>query len=562
MLAIMDINPDTISSNGILAVRDAKKHKDLYEVLEISVDNNVEYRKYGKEKNNPYLSQVIYADMKNIIGDYLRDLKENTRMLRRLTALTLDEMDSQLIDGTGRMVQLAEYIQRLEKLEPLLIYIWGAVNAAVSILRVRDGVFSVINGINLTKKEQEQFDTDPNSMHNIIKEGEQYFNNTVIGNTFSSVLKLINTTVAERTLTEYFALDRLPENRTYVIPEDKLQFAKDQLSNWIQAAVITQLTYRKDIQYVIDKDDSSKRKSNKIVLIDSESGEHHPDMRISDGIHQFLQIANSLSLETESLNTDAMAYQTYIGLYRFIFGYTATPGNEENYKFFAQRFNISTFIMPNLVHKDLYRHTSFVADNVEEWKRQAFAHIYINCLSRNRAGLIILDTIEQAKDFYKFLTDRGVSDKYTYGVSGHDPREFNIQNKLKPRELVIGTPLASRGADFLLTPEVIANGGLFVLRKLPADERLREQMDGRAARNGQPGSVMASAVREELGVNGITYDDIVAELNKRKNHELIRVRQRELPCIIAKDKMFFCSCFFFKRFKFTNKLSFVGRKAR
>lgn len=74
-------------------------------------------------------------------------------------------------------------------------------------------------------------------------------------------------------------------------------------------------------------------------------------------------------------------------------------------------------------------------------------------------------------------------------MRGTDEECSALKNVLTPTTIVIATVLASRGVDLEINDELANAGGLFVIIGFPPpNKRVEEQVFGRTARNGLPGS--------------------------------------------------------------------------
>ena len=120
---------DIVTSNPILAKRDAEESEEIYKKFEITVGNNIEdganlFNSYEKQC---YTKDVVYGTTFEYQADILRDEYEliNVRNKRPFDIVIVDEIDSMLIDEYARKTQLSSSKPFLEKYTIFLQLIWA-----------------------------------------------------------------------------------------------------------------------------------------------------------------------------------------------------------------------------------------------------------------------------------------------------------------------------------------------------------------------------------------------------------------------------------------------------
>ncbi len=285
------------------------------------------------------------------------------------------------------------------------------------------------------------------------------------------------------------------------IPKLKMPFhLKDIVENkmkvWIKSA-LDSMRFEADGQFILKFEGGY----TKIKPVDFENtGVTQENTVFSDGIHQFLEIQNKLSITPESFSSNFMSNMTFFRRYinNFesdephvkIWGMTGTLGSKSETEMLKSLYKVKTIDFPT---DKMRRH--FQLRNVIKFDENSWYDAIVDSslieIKANRAVLLICEHIFDIEP----LTEKLKSNNYLRNEC--EFLEYNrsddsegIENKIIGKNtIILATNLAGRGTDIKLSDEVIENGGLHVcITFIPKNIRVEEQARGRASRQGQPGS--------------------------------------------------------------------------
>jgi hypothetical protein len=525
---------DIVTSSPDLAIRDWKELKDFYHLLGITVDHNIVG---GTGSKTCYLAHVVYGTLLYFIGDTLRDITENTKFGRGFEVVMVDEFDDPVIDQNSMKVQLASTIPGFEVLKELLTYMWGESISLANLLETRDdgNCYMVNPTLNQTLAEELGIANVTNSTNadtsslwvaaNCLDYTKEY-----IGNYTKNIL---------------LAPEKDRTSKTVVLPKHLVNFTSDHLPAWLDSLTLS-YDHFNNFNYLVGippVEIMNTSNTNTVAPIDYEHmGVIQYGLMWANGLHQFLELRHALTLHPENLISTFMSYSGYLSKYiGSVFGFTGSLGGSEDHNYMKQSYGVEAIVMPTFIHKDVTRFDSLVLEDSEEWQDKLVA-IIKSKVGSDRAGLVVVSTIAEVHAMAKLFTDSGInaSKLFKYGVGGKDEASI-IKRGLKSGELLVATSAAGRGMHLKLSKEVLASGGLHVmLTYLPASIRGQEQVEGRGARKGEPGSTQL-VVHMEQFPNSDCPADISCLLTERDAEETIRLVEDRLcksPVIKLGDELF------------------------
>ena len=237
------------------------------------------------------------------------------------------------------------------------------------------------------------------------------------------------------------------------------------------------LLMEKDIAYIIQE--------NKIIIIDENTGRPQPGRRFSDGLHQAIEAKEDVSIQKETQTYATVTLQNYFRMYEKLAGMTGTAITEANE--FKELYKIDVLQIPT--HKPVIRKD--FNDEIYMTEREKYKAILDEVNNIHEQGRPILIGTESVD----------VSEKLSRVFRHHKlPHTvLNAKNHLKEAEIIaqagqekaitIATNMAGRGTDIKLGKGVAQSGGLHVIGTTRhQSRRIDEQLLGRSARQGDPGS--------------------------------------------------------------------------
>lgn len=454
-----------ITVNDYLAKRDSEWMGRIYRFLGLTVgvilSNNRDSDEFERKKA-AYACDITYGTNNEFGFDYLRDnMAGSLDMLvqRPYNYAIIDEVDSILIDEartpliiSGRLEQSAQMYETMSKIAPQL-------------------------------KKDLDYEVDEKNKNVILSEE---------------------------------GIDRA---QALLGIEDLFDVSNQYAHHLLQALKSKEL-YQKDTDYVI--------KNDEVIIVDEFTGRLMEGRRWSDGLHQAVEAKEGVKIQDETQTLASITFQNLFRLYPKLSGMTGTAMTEEAE--FGKIYSLEvTSIptnkpdvrvnMPDIVYKSQKQKYLSVVDEIAEMHKLGRPVL---------VGTISIDRSEYLADQLK---KRGIKHN-VLNAKHHEKEAYIIAQAGRYGAVTIATNMAGRGTDILLggnaeylakeeldnkniTPEnaqnyeelkeealieakalteaehdkVIEVGGLHVIgTERHESRRIDNQLRGRAARQGDPGS--------------------------------------------------------------------------
>ena len=452
-----------ITVNDYLAKRDRDWMGQIYEFLGLTVGvvlssaNGYDY----EAKKEAYSCDITYGTNNEFGFDYLRD-----NMATSLDALVqrpynyaiIDEVDSILIDEartpliiSGRLEQSAETYVLMSKIAPQL-------------------------------EKNVHYEVDEKAKNIIFTEE---------------------------------GIDKAQE----LLGVDDLYDIKNQYAHYLLQALRAKELFIKDTDYVV--------KDGEVVIVDEFTGRLMQGRRWSEGLHQSIEAKEGVKIQDESQTLASITFQNLFRLYPKLSGMTGTAMTEEAE--FGKIYNLEVTAiptnkpdirinMPDIIYKSQRAKFENVVKEIEEFSKMGRPVL---------AGTI---SIEKSEILSSLLKKKGIKHN-VLNAKHHEKEAFIIAQAGRLGSVTIATNMAGRGTDILLggNPEYLAKekldsmgitqdhpdyetakikaleearkitekehdevvklGGLHVIgTERHESRRIDNQLRGRAARQGDPGS--------------------------------------------------------------------------
>jgi preprotein translocase subunit SecA len=413
-----------LTFNDYLARRDARWMGPVYEFLGLSV-GFVQAGMTPRDRQRAYACDVTYATAKEAGFDYLRD------------HLCLDPADLAHRPFHYAIVDEADSILIDEARIPLVIA--GNTDEVVADPHtIAELVRSLRAGVD--------YDTDENAR-----------------NVFLTDAGLDR---AEKTL----GRENLPENM--------------QLLGQIYQALHAQALLRRDVDYIV--------REGKVEIIDEFTGRVVEDRHWPHGLQAAVEAKEGLTIQAEGLIRGSLTLIHFAQLYPKLAGMTATAqaAAEE----FTEFYRLPVVVIPpnrpsiRVDAPDLV----FVT---KEAKHRALVEEIAGVRATGRPILVGTSSVAESEELAEALRRKGVTCEVLNAKNDELEAEIVAQAGA-PRAVTISTNMAGRGTDIRLggkagqyRGEVAALGGLYVIgTNRYESRRVDDQLRGRAARQGDPGS--------------------------------------------------------------------------
>ena len=233
------------------------------------------------------------------------------------------------------------------------------------------------------------------------------------------------------------------------------------------------------------KDDEYIVKDDKVVIVDEFTGRLMPDRRFSEGLHQAIEAKENVEILQESRNLATITFQNYFRLYKYLSGMTGTALTEaeEFFKIYKLEVIVIPTNKPN-IRQDF-------SDRVYRNRDAKFRAVINEIVEVHKSGrpmLVGTTSVETSEYLSRMLSSNGV--KHTVlNAKYHEMEAEIISHAGEIGQVTIATNMAGRGTDIVLGDKVQELGGLHIIgTQRHESRRIDNQLRGRAARQGDPGS--------------------------------------------------------------------------
>ncbi|MCR5261057.1 MAG: preprotein translocase subunit SecA [Candidatus Gastranaerophilales bacterium] len=452
-----------VTVNDYLAKRDSDWMGKIYKFLGLSVGVVLAEHAYDdfEQKKHAYECDITYGTNNEFGFDYLRDNMASSieqQVQRPYNYAIIDEVDSILIDEartpliiSGRLDKSADLYRTMAKIAPQL---------------------EAVKDYEIDEKNK-----------NII-------------------------------LTE----DGIDKAQELLQVKDLFDISTQYAHHLLQALKAKEL-YKPDIDYVI--------KNGEVMIVDEFTGRLMDGRRWSDGLHQAVEAKEGLKIQDETQTLAGITFQNLFRLYPKLAGMTGTAVTEEAE--FGKIYNLPVTVIPTN-KTDIRINMPDVIYKTEVRKYQAVVDEIIEMHKIGRPVLVGTISIEKSEYISALLKKKGIKHNIL-NAKHHEKEAFIIAQAGRLGAVTIATNMAGRGTDILLggNPEymafeelkarhmspqhpnyktikdeifakskkitdeehakVVELGGLHVIgTERHESRRIDNQLRGRAARQGDPGS--------------------------------------------------------------------------
>ncbi|NND98770.1 MAG: hypothetical protein HKN47_15730, partial [Pirellulaceae bacterium] len=297
----------------------------------------------------------------------------------------------------------------------------------------------------------------------------------------------------------YNAFDRRPAGRL-----------SQSWSKLIQHALCAEYLLTRNTDYVV--------RENRVLVVDRNTGRIHTERTWGSGLQQAIEFKESVPLTAERETKGRITRQRYAGFYAGLCGLTSSAISSESE--LMEQYSLPVIKIPagtKSARRDLPLRT--FADNASK-----LSAIITDVSQRRRLGqpvLIGTRTVGESNLIADRLCDMNVPHVLLTGMQNE--WESNIASRAGiAASVTIATNLAGRGTDIPLDQTAKSAGGLHVCVAQPHHcQRLDQQLVGRTARRGQPGSCQFFASAD---------DKMITDNNRSLSHRMQNVADSSGEC--------------------------------
>ena len=436
-----------ITVNEYLAERDANWMRPLFEGLGLTVSHVVPNQSF-EEKKNAYQADVVYITNNEAGFDYLRDnmaMDKAHKMQKDLFFAVVDEVDSILID---------------EARTPLVIS---------GVAEDNSEIYKKIGQI-IPSLKQEEFDLETGD---VFVEGDFQIDEKVRS--------------AELTEKGHENVERLLVHNGLLKEDDSLYASENlKLLNMVQSSLRAFNLFEKNTDYLVQ--------NGQVVLIDTNTGRALPGRRLSDGVHQALELKENVNIQVESQTLASTTFQNFFRLFDKLSGMTGTAETEAQE--FEEIYSLETIVIPT--------NLPMIRDDKEDKIYLTLEEKYdalveeIEKINSNGAPILVgTISVETSELISSKLKQRKIEHN-VLNAKQHEREAEIISQAGAQNAVTIATNMAGRGTDIVLggnekdasyREKVLSLGGLHVIgTERHESRRADNQLRGRSGRQGDPGS--------------------------------------------------------------------------
>ena len=436
-----------ITVNEYLAERDANWMRPLFEGLGLTVSHVVPNQSF-EEKKNAYQADVVYITNNEAGFDYLRDnmaMDKAHKMQKDLFFAVVDEVDSILID---------------EARTPLVIS---------GVAEDNSEIYKKIGQI-IPRLKQEEFDLETGD---VFVEGDFQIDEKVRS--------------AELTEKGHENVERLLVHNGLLKEDDSLYASENlKLLNMVQSSLRAFNLFEKNTDYLVQ--------NGQVVLIDTNTGRALPGRRLSDGVHQALELKENVNIQVESQTLASTTFQNFFRLFDKLSGMTGTAETEAQE--FEEIYALETIVIPTNLPMIRDDKEDKIYLTLEE-KYDALVEEIEKINSTGAPILVGTISVETSELISSKLKQRKIEHN-VLNAKQHEREAEIISQAGAQNAVTIATNMAGRGTDIVLggnekdasfREKVLSLGGLHVIgTERHESRRVDNQLRGRSGRQGDPGS--------------------------------------------------------------------------
>ena len=436
-----------ITVNEYLAERDANWMRPLFEGLGLTVSHVVPNQSF-EEKKNAYQADVVYITNNEAGFDYLRDnmvMDKAHKMQKDLFFAVVDEVDSILID---------------EARTPLVIS---------GVAEDNSETYKKIGQI-IPRLKQEEFDLETGD---VFVEGDFQIDEKVRS--------------AELTEKGHENVERLLVHNGLLKEDDSLYASENlKLLNMVQSSLRAFNLFEKNTDYLVQ--------NGQVVLIDTNTGRALPGRRLSDGVHQALELKENVNIQVESQTLASTTFQNFFRLFDKLSGMTGTAETEAQE--FEEIYSLETIVIPTNLPMIRDDKEDKIYLTLEE-KYDALVEEIEKINSTGAPILVGTISVETSELISSKLKQRKIEHN-VLNAKQHEREAEIISQAGAQNAVTIATNMAGRGTDIVLggnekdasfREKVLSLGGLHVIgTERHESRRVDNQLRGRSGRQGDPGS--------------------------------------------------------------------------
>jgi preprotein translocase subunit SecA len=430
-----------ITANDYLVERDAEVVGPVYRALGLTV-GAVTQKMDQAQRRAAYACDITYCTAKELVFDYLRD-----RLVRRDVASDLHERVRRL-DG----VQTAQT-------GLLLRGLWMALIDEADSILIDEARTPLVLSQSRVNLQQVTYYRQALEIGDALKSGVEY-----------------------RLLPGESRAELTPEGRAKIDHQGEviggLWRDRRHREEVITQALAARHLFLRDQHYIVRKDE--------VIMIDQNTGRLAPGRVWSRGLHQLIEAKEGCAPTGDQETIAQITYQRFFPRYLRLGGMSGTLAEAKSELLNVYDLHIERVPLRKRSRRIYLPQRVFVT-RAEKW--DAVVRRVARMSGGGRPVLIGTDSVADSDLLSHLLQAKGL--KHSILNARDDSEEAKVVARAgEPGHITVTTNMAGRGTDIPLAPAVAVGGGLHVICcQHNASARIDRQLQGRCARQGDPGSV-------------------------------------------------------------------------
>jgi len=440
-VALAGMPVHVITANDYLVERDADVVGPVYRALGLSI-GAVTQPMDQTQRRAAYACDITYCTAKELVFDYLRD-----RLVRRHVSSDLHERVRQIDSGPTQQSNL------------LLRGLWMALIDEADSILIDEARTPLVLSQSRVNAQQVNYFRQAQQLADGLKSGVEY--------------RLIPAeSRAELTEAGRAQVDRHGEAMGGLWRDRRHR------EEVITMAIAARHLFLRDRHYIVRDDE--------IVMIDQNTGRLAPGRVWSKGLHQLIEAKEGCTPTGDQETIAQITYQRFFPRYLRLGGMSGTLHEARGE--LESVYNLPVERVPlRKPSRRVYLPQRIFATRDQKW--QVVVQRVAKLSAKGRPVLIGTDSVADSDLLSRLLRER----KLEHAVlnARDDSEEAKVVARAgQPGQITVTTNMAGRGTDISLAPMVAEGGGLHVICcQHNASARIDRQLQGRCARQGDPGSV-------------------------------------------------------------------------
>ena len=258
----------------------------------------------------------------------------------------------------------------------------------------------------------------------------------------------------------------------------------------ITQAIIARELYQRDKHYVVD--------DGRIIIVDESTGRLMPDRSWRNGMHQAIEAKEHVEINPPKETLARLSFQRFFRSYKKLAGMTGTARQAAGELWQVYRLPV----VPIPTNQPCLRKIlpPLILPTIEE-KQQRILQEVLDIHKTGRPVLIGTKSILSSRQISDLLRQHQLPHQVLNAINHEQEAEIVAAAGQRGR-ITVATNMAGRGTDIKLGLGVASLGGLHVIAaEANESTRIDRQLYGRAARQGDPGSVRSIISLEDERVN-------------------------------------------------------------